>query len=335
MYVRISGRALVNVASLNAQGRVGNLMELAKSHVLCRTDEGYRLVEVPVITGNSFKRWHFAHFIEVYKSLGGQQLCDYCERLIGFRSPDKKGSSEEYFVKKCAGEDVHGFLQPDNQVRRDSLVKASFIVPVEELEHSVDTVTHNRVVVNESGVVSRDMMIIKRQYSSALYGFQLNMDLAYVGKLLFSGDAKDVLNKDERERRVKAALLALLPLLSGQLGASRSRAEPVWKVEELVVACSAHPLPSLTHGHYSDYFSESVKTLASFSRLFNVAVHMYAYGVSEALINELAGRVRGVQAKRAGAASGSPQREKGGEAKLVIEVVDSWQEIVEKLVGKL
>lgn len=340
MFVKLSGRLRINTASLNAQGTVGNVIELAKAHMIFKDDDRYELFEVPVITGNTLKHWHFVHFIEAYNSLGGKQLCGYCSRLIGFRSPDTNGKNEAYFVEKCAGEDLHGFLQPEKQVRRDSLVKASFIIPVEDFECRIDTLTHNRVVVDEQGRIQAEignqkaMMVFKRQYASSLYGFMLNMDLDYIGRSLFSARRQKVIkDNQEIQRRGKAALLALLPLLSGQMGASRSRAEPVWKVEELMAAACEGPFPSLTHAHFSDYFFESVQTLLSFSRLLNKTVNVYVYGISEdALWKELDTIMKayGCQIKNYEKKSNAIELSIDSNLKLLL--LRSWQDLIYKLV---
>lgn len=287
MYVRLAGRVRVNAASLNAQGTAGNVIELARAHILLEVGGSYELVEVPVITGNSLKHWHFVHFVSAYKGLGGASLCKWCNRLIGYRSPDKEGRSEEYFVRNCAGEDLHGFLQPENNVRRESLVKVSFLLPVENMEARFDTVTHNRVVFTEEGRIERGeqgMMLFKRQYASAIYGFSISLDLEYVGRLLYDANHRMVVDPEEARRRGKAALLALIPLLAGEVGASRSRAQPAWKVEELIAAWALKPLPPLVHGHYRDYVEESAKTLAVFSRLSGTRAELITYGVSGSIL---------------------------------------------------
>jgi len=290
MYVRLAGRVRVNTASLNAQGTVGNVIELARAHILLRTEKGYELMEVPVVTGNSLKHWHFVHFVSMYTELDGKNLCEYCKRLIGYRSPDRDGKDEEYFVRKCAGEDVHGFLQPENNVRRESLVKISFLLPVEDLETRFDTITHNRVVVSERGTIERGergMMLFKRQYASAVYGFSMVLDLEYVGRLLYDPSHRAVVDDEEIRRRSKAALLALVPLLAGEIGASRSRAQPAWKVEELIAAWSQKPIPPLTHGHYKDYVEQSIRTLATYAKLSGVSAQVITYGLSKDTLSEV------------------------------------------------
>jgi len=332
MYVRLSGRVRVNAASLNAQGTVGNVIELARAHILLKINGNYELVEVPVVTGNSLKHWHFVHFISAYRGLGGKLLCEYCNRLIGYRSPKREGESEKYFIEKCAGDDVHGFLQPENNVRRESLVKISFLLPVEGLEARFDTVTHNRVVVSEEGRIERrerDMMLFKRQYASAIYGFSIALDLGYVGKLLYDGKHALVVDEEEAKRRGKAALLALLPLLAGEVGASRSRAQPAWRVEEVIAAWASKPLPPLVHGHYRDYVEQSVRTLVTFSKLTGTDVELVVYGVSDENLKAL-GAIEGEEGRKEKGESG------GGEekAKVTLAKKSSWQDVIAHLVEK-
>jgi len=323
MFVRLAGRVEVNAASLNAQGTAGNLIELTKVRVL-RFDGGMpRLVEVPAVTGNTIKHWHFVHFVEAYKSLGGQNLCEFCKRGIGFRSPDRNKGSEQAFVEKCAGEDVHGFLQPERQVRRESLFKVSFLLPVEGMEAGFDTVTHNRVVVSEEGTIAGEagMMLFKRQYSSSLYGFLMSLDLEYVGRLLYSPDHQKVIDNGERVRRGKAALLALLPLLAGDVGASRARALPAWRVRELLVAWSGKPIPQLMHGCYSDYVDASLSTLNEYSNLLNIDIEVLTFGIPEEKLKK---------ASKPG--ESNEQSKRGGRVTIVRK--DTWQEIVSHLVRR-
>ena len=316
MFVRLAGRVEVNAASLNAQGTAGNLIELTKIRVVRFEGGAYHLVEVPAVTGNAVKHWHFTHFVNAYTMLGGQSLCEYCKRGMGYRSPDRNKESEGEFVRDCAGEDVHGFLQPERQVRRESLFKASFILPVEDAETGFDTVTHNRIVVDEQGRIAKEgMMIFKRQYSSSIFGFLMSLDLGYVGRLLYSEKHNPVVDNDEVLRRGKAALVALLPLLAGEIGASRARALPAWRVKELLVAWSDKPIPQLAHGSYSDYVAASLGTLAAYAKLLNAEVEVLAYGINKKL-EEV------------------KEKAKGEIDKLRIEEKGSWQEIIEYLVGK-
>ncbi|MBS7612291.1 type I-A CRISPR-associated protein Cas7/Csa2 [Candidatus Bathyarchaeota archaeon] len=291
MYVRLSGRIRINAASLNAQGTVGNLLEITKLRILVKRDESYEPVEVSAVSGNTMKHWHFVHFIDQYLQNGGNDLCDDCKRGVAFRTRFKKGNDEANYIKECAAEDVHGFLMPDTQVRRESLVKFSFLLPVEELfEHPIDTITHNRVIIDEGGKIEGQagMMIFKRQYASDIYGFSFLADLADIGLRLYSADKRPIYDSDERKRRAKSAILAFIPMLSGLLGANISRSLPALQVEELLVAYSRDPLPLTTHGFFKNYVEETMHTIGGYCKLIKSKAKILIYGakISEELIKE-------------------------------------------------
>ena len=261
VYVRVSGRAIINIHSANAEGAVGNYMGLAKMFLVRRTSEGYSVTEDVVISGNMLKHWHAVRFVEKLKENGYDKLCDYCKRFVMYRST-MRYSDEFDFVKACAIEDLHGFLQPQKQVRRESLVKFSFALPVEELKAEYSAVTHNRVVTTSEGRIPEEeqaMMVFKREYASGLYGFQCIYDIEYTGRS--QSDPGKVLNVDERKIRAKAALLALGNVFSGIFGASSSRALPIIKVTEAISVVSKKPISNLTHGFFKDYIEDSINRI--------------------------------------------------------------------------
>jgi len=256
---------MVNVHSANAEGAVGNYMALSKMFIVRRSSNGYDISEEPVISGNMLKHWHAINMVDLLKASGYDRICQYCARHVMYRSPDRSKSDELEFIKGCAIEDVHGFLQPDVQVRRESLMKFSFMLPVEDLKAEYEAITHNRVVIEESGKIPSEeavMMVFKREHASGIYGFLISGDLAYIGKPL--ADPENLskwISPEERKLRAEAALLALINLLSGRFGAAASRAMPAIKVSEIMVAISKYPIPNLVHGFYYDYAEESVKIL--------------------------------------------------------------------------
>ncbi|MEM2168007.1 MAG: type I-A CRISPR-associated protein Cas7/Csa2, partial [Candidatus Bathyarchaeia archaeon] len=58
VYVRVTGRALINIHSANAEGAVGNYMALSKMFIIREKGGGYEVSEEPVISGNMIKHWH-------------------------------------------------------------------------------------------------------------------------------------------------------------------------------------------------------------------------------------------------------------------------------------
>ncbi|MEM0267331.1 MAG: type I-A CRISPR-associated protein Cas7/Csa2 [Thermofilaceae archaeon] len=276
VYLRVTGRALVNVHSANAEGAVGNYTALSKMFIVRRTPKGYEVTEDIVVSGNMVKHWHAVRMVEMLSELGYGSLCDTCKRHVMYRSTMDLNSEFE-FVQACAIEDVHGFLQTDKAIRRESIVKFSFLLPVEEMRSEYQALTHNRVVVNEKGAVPREvgeMMVIKREHASGLYGLLMSFDLAYVGRPL--ADPSKALQLSERKLRAKAAVLALADVLTGRFGAATARALPAIRVVELIAAVSDKPLPNLIHGFYYDYIEESARILSAFSGGRQLKV--YAYG---------------------------------------------------------
>jgi CRISPR-associated protein Cas7/Csa2 subtype I-A len=179
---------------------------------------------------------------------------------------------EEFdYLQKCAIEDLHGFLDVNTQVRRESIVKFAFVIPIEELRAEYASITHNRVVVTTKGnVPSREearelygveeaMGVMKREHASGIYGFLCSMDLAFVGVSQANPDKR--LSPDERKIRAKAAIAALMELLSGHFGAAQARALPIIKVTELICVASKKPIPNAVHGFYKDYAEETASII--------------------------------------------------------------------------
>ncbi len=304
-YVRLSGRILLNAASLNTQGAGGtNYIELTKIPIVVKEADRYALREVPAISGNMVKRYHFVGFVDFLKREGyGEGLTEDGARYVAYRFAERTRSAksaagvevaledESKIIRAFADADLHGFLAPQTQVRRESLCKFSFLLPVEEavLEggYGVEAVTHNRVVISREGkIVGREeearagaMMIFKRQYASAPFGFSVVLDLTMIGVPQADPTKGPQIEEKERKARSKAAILGLLNLLTGQTGAGTSRAFPAEEVEELIAVASPHPIPPLVHGFYKDYAEQSAKNLAHYvkmTKLGDFRVFVYA-----------------------------------------------------------
>ncbi|WP_206206067.1 type I-A CRISPR-associated protein Cas7/Csa2 [Thermococcus sp. JdF3] len=303
MYVRISGRVRLNAHSLNAQGGGGsNYIEVTKAKVTVKTEGGWAVVEVPAITGNMVKHWHFVGFVDYFrKTQFGNNLTKRAVRYNGTRfgqgettAEKADGTSiglkeESTVITNFADADVHGFLAPKTGVRRVSLVKTSFIVPTEDFikavegERLISAVKHNRVDVNEKGAIGSSeegtaQMLFSREYATGLYGFSVVLDLGLVGIPQSNTAGGSVIDPDERRERIRSALLALVPMLSGYLGANLARSFPLMKVEEFIAVASEEPIPALVHGFYEDYVKSSGSIVENAKRLgFNIMA--FAHGV--------------------------------------------------------
>jgi CRISPR-associated protein Cst2 len=261
VYVRVTGRALVNIHSANAEGAVGNYMALSKMFIVRRLEEGYDILEEPVISGNMIKHWHAVATTELLKSWGYDKICDNCKRHVMYRSILNKNNELEY-IKACAIEDLHGFLDTKTNIRRESIVKVSFMIPIEEQRSEYSSITHNRVVINEEGKIPKEeqaMMVMKREHASGVYGFLCSMDLAFAGVSLANPNEK--LPLDERKIRVKAAIVALANVLFGYFGATQARALPIIKTIEFIGVASKKPIPNVVHGFFKDYAEETANII--------------------------------------------------------------------------
>lgn len=281
VYVRISGRVELQVAGLSGLGAIGNYNQVATAKIICCGS----IHEVPVLTGNALKHWHSVYTAEIYEAAGGKLLNDLCRMGVGFRgyTHDSKLGNLKPANNECEAicdlcNDLHGFLiaAGNRSAKRDSLIKTSFMVPVMEKENleavSKFAVQHNRVVpesvrkgIKDEEVSRQAMMVFKQEYATGLYGFNIRLDLVNVLKPLYeSCNIKcDGLDEQEAARRKKAAVTAILPLLTGS-GSKQARALPIANVRELLAAVSPDPLPNLIHGAYPDYLERSIEIVNTF-----------------------------------------------------------------------
>ncbi|MEM1670425.1 MAG: type I-A CRISPR-associated protein Cas7/Csa2 [Archaeoglobaceae archaeon] len=302
MFVRISGRMRINVHSLNAQGGGGtNYVEMTKAKVVVRNGDGWSLLEAPAITGNMLKHWHFVGFVDYFRETNFKN--NLTERAVRYNAvrfaakeeKAKKVGGEEVklddeanIIKNFADADIHGFLAPETRVRRVSLVKTSFLIPTEDFlvdvmgEKLISAVKHNRVDLNEKGAIGSGeeetaQMLFTREYASALYGFSMVLDLGFVG-VPQCNTSECVIGEEERKARMECALKALIPMLSGYIGANLARSFPAIKIEELVAIKSEKPSPALVHGFYKDYVELS-KNIVNNAKNLGFKMDCYSMGV--------------------------------------------------------
>ncbi len=267
MYIRITGRAILNIHTANAEGAVGNYISLSKAYVIRRTENGFEYFEEPVISGNMLKHWHAVETVNILKSEGYDKLCEYCKRYVMFRSPLSYNDEFEY-ISKCAIEDIHGFLATSTNIRRESIIRFSFMIPVEDVTSKYVAVTHNRIGITEKGKIDENvMMVFKREYATGIYGFSVSMDIDYIGRS--QSNPGKVLNINERKVRAKAAIRALSNILSGNFGASRARAEPIIRVVELIALVSKTPIPNPTHAYYYDYIESNKSKVEILKKVYS------------------------------------------------------------------
>ena len=288
--------------------------EIRRIPIIYRVERGYKLIEEAVaVSGVMLKHYHFSNMIDSLVNEGGK-VCVVCSRKEAVRvlsseikEEDVKkwlGSSDEVdnylktvyeegedeIIKMCAGEDVHGFLRPKPMLRRESLVKFSWMLPVylKELEdHGTPTpftiVQHSRNIRDVPEEVEKKLqqmqMPYPRGYGSGVFAFTSIIDLDFIGYSFTS--RKKVLDPDEEKRRQRSSILAYGPILTGLCGASLARALPAVKIEEIIVIVSKGgvSIPNPIHPIYEGYFDDSMKIYDTYAKLFNAELYVFHYGI--------------------------------------------------------
>lgn len=290
-------RVELQLGSLNASGAIGNYTKLQEGYVVVNNE----LIPVPVITGSALKNWHARAMAEKYVELGGNKIHsihykdmyrlpkDVANRDVqsyGQKKNDRR-DSEKTIINMCAICDLHGLLIAEQntpeylQIKRESLVKFSFAVPVEELVAKTlkYPVVHNRVAPEA-------MMTFKREYASALWGWQASIDIASIGRSQLERDESNegksvwlgtkLVDDQEIARRAKSAILAFEKVLSGALGASTSRALPIFRPIELVAILVQGCTPVPLHPYYTNYKDYLAKYVVLY---FNKIEKVYSMNV--------------------------------------------------------
>jgi len=280
----VLARVELQLSSLNASGAVGNYTKLQEGYVIVNTSKGLLHVPVPVITGNALKNWHARAMAETYVGLGGKKIhkshfADMYRlslKRLGSEGEQKSKLSETVLVNECSICDVHGYLIAEEgvQLKRESIIKFSFAVPTEEeVEQAAEqylqlkfAITHNRVTADP-----KEMMLFKREYGSAVFGWEAVLDVTSIGRSQLERDSssnswlgKCLINEyDEIVLRAKAAILAFVAPLSGYIGANTSRALPLSRVADLAVILSDGTIPVPLHPFYEDYAGDLLKLVKS------------------------------------------------------------------------
>ena len=309
-FVRVSGKFTVEVSALVSSGSIGNYTQIATAKLVLLNGAAYE--GVPVITGNSLKHWHSVYLVENYVSLGGKYANILCKHGIGLRglkhdinsfdkiSKDSYADSEqEAIIDVC--NDIHGFLIPEKQLKRDSIVEVSNAIPVlteNNLENvSKFAIQYNRVVPNTvsnklgEGQEKQGMMVFKQEHASVpLFGFAMSMDLGWILRPKYEGDGSfisipGVDINEERKRRAKAALLAVLNLITGS-GSKQARSLPIIGVQELMIVASNVPIPKPVHAAFENYATQTIDALRIYANNVNDAkIYVHCYSASGKPIN--------------------------------------------------
>jgi CRISPR-associated protein Cst2 len=283
MYIGVAVKSVLNMHDLNNE----RAEEIRRVPIVYRDENGKWTVfeEAVAVSGVMVKHWHFAYMV----TLGlkeGMSFCDYCTKLEAIRVPSATQGRELDLIKKCAGEDIHGFLRAKPSLRRESLVKFSWMLPTlsKESVEKFGLPTPFRVLQHSRNIreipegapdeIRQAQMPYPRSYADGIYGFVSTLDLAHIGHSFT--DNKDIEDKEIAIRR-RIAVQAYIPMLTGAIGASLARALPVSDILDVTGIVSNKPIPAPVHPIYPDYMNENVKLYRGVSNALECYITMYQW----------------------------------------------------------
>jgi CRISPR-associated protein Csa2 len=319
-------RVIVNAEALNMAEAVGNYTRHRKAPVVISTEDGYSVVYVPAVSGESLAHAHQLLLARIAKerNLPVTKL-DEQGYFIKFTSRDvleaykedldRIGISKEQFEKATPEEiekailkasvvaDVGGFLYTDKQVKRTSAVRFSYMLPtldaIEKGGVSLTPQLHVRYAPPE--LAEKLQKLFYLESGSALYTFTAELVASDIAKLNYSKSDDDDLKK-QRLERVRAATDALIALVDGMLfGARRSRYNPLWDVKSIVIALSKGPVefivsPGLTRDYIKKTYERAVNLVKA---LQEETINIYVYNGENLEEPRLVEGVKGVTYEKA------------------------------------
>ncbi|MEM3449286.1 MAG: type I-A CRISPR-associated protein Cas7/Csa2 [Thermoproteota archaeon] len=224
---------------------------------------------------------------------------------------DKKHEFEKAIIKNCLVEDIGGFLSAEEfPVKRTSVFQVGYVVPTRDSisATTIDTqfqVRHAPVVAGGKGQAEEAVeetqekrkevaaqMIYYVEMASALYGIHFNLDIDAIGKTRLV-KVEEVVDPEDRKKRILAAVGGLALTVLGQFGAKRSRFSPISEIKSLAVSLCDNFMFSVTPPHDTKYLISTVERAKSFSNLLksvgvDAEINIYAYDV------ETSERIEGV-----------------------------------------
>ncbi|MEM3712493.1 MAG: DevR family CRISPR-associated autoregulator [Thermoproteota archaeon] len=283
----VAVKVVLNMHDLNNE----RAEEIRRIPIIYRDERGNWNVfeEAVAVSGVMLKHWHFAYMV-MLGNREGIEFCNYCRKLEAIRVPSEKDTTspkkELDIIKECAGEDIHGFLRAKPSLRRESLIRFSWMLPVisKESVEKFGLPTPFRVLQHSRNVreipeeapeeVKQAQMPYPRSYADGIYGFISTLDLAHIGHSFT--ESKDI-EEDRIARRKRIAVQAYIPMLTGAVGASLARALPVSDVLDVIVISSDKPIPAPVHPIYPDYIEENIRLYDGVSNALECNVTMYCW----------------------------------------------------------
>lgn len=299
LFLALSARVLVDLESMNMAGSVGNVTKHRRAPVVINTESGFKLLQVPVVSGMSLAYSYQYLLAQVAKDnnlpVTDMSLLGYFMKFsddniiknyykeIG-KLPDDVCKAEKTLVEKDVVADIGGFLYTDGGIKRNSRFSFSYMMPaIDALKAGAVGLTPQIHVRFSPKAEKGEQAIIYVENGSALYTLSFILDASGISKLdmcrALGGSDKD-LGTDVRKKRFNAAISALIAMLgNGIIGAKRARNLPHYEVQSAVIVVSknfAPIVPSPAHDpKYLAETSERVNVVKDVIQGLEYEIHYY------------------------------------------------------------
>jgi CRISPR-associated protein Csa2 len=303
-FLSLSARVVANVEAMNMVEAVGNVVRHRKASVVYRLDGRYEVRTVPVVSGEALRHAVQAALAEIAEGMG-LPVCGWCRRgefvkhgvKLDEFFRDVKGAAsvdafqavaersiyeaERLILESCVVEDVGGFLVPTGvPVKRTSVLEVGYMVPAVEggrVVYGFDVQFHARHAPGAQQKApqrgeTQPQSVYNVESSSAIYAMSVNVELWRIGRWYDEG-AGQYKALGERDKRVRAALLALAAVLNGDVrtGGHWSSYKPLWSLESAAAVFSS-PLPiSAAPAVHGDYLDETIRLAGTKAEVYKKA----------------------------------------------------------------
>ncbi|MBP1357995.1 MAG: DevR family CRISPR-associated autoregulator, partial [Sulfolobus sp.] len=251
LFLALSARVLVNLESLNMAGSIGNVTKHRRAPVVVYTSSGFKLLQVPVISGMSLAYSYQYLLAKVAKdnnlpvanmsSLGyflkysDDKIIKNYYKDIG-ELPGDLCDAEKTLVEKDVIADVGGFLYTDGGIKRTSRFSFSYMMPaMDALKSGAVGLTPQIHVRFSPEAKQGEQALVYNENGSALYTLSFILDASGISKLDMCralGKSNIDLGTEVRKKRFDAAVTALISMIgNGLMGAKRSRNLPHYEVQ--------------------------------------------------------------------------------------------------------
>lgn len=231
----ISGRAILDMHSLNNEGGEGNQISTRMVTIVHKPNGKPTLATVNAISGDMFKHIQAEHLYRIAKGRG-LPLCGGCQKFSASRILDDAefmklqiGTNAETIdevIKRCAIDDLEGNLiaKQNRSVPRKSVAEFSWVVGLPEVTRT-ESYFHVRYAT-EHGKDSEgeSQAIFHRPASSGVYAVCASFEMARIGYNDIT--QQYAIEAEERKKRYAAFLESILYTFIEPNGAMRGTQNP-------------------------------------------------------------------------------------------------------------